>query len=110
MIQPMETQEGSNHPAKCCAYHFVLAAMSTWSATSANAYAQPSHLPSEGLVQQIDHIIISLDDPEKMMRLLSEKLSLPVAWPFQAYGTFSSGGVSFGNVNIEIGRLSRSPA
>jgi hypothetical protein len=52
------------------------------------------------------HILISSDDPEKMMRLLSEKFSLPVAWPFQAYGTFSSGGVSFGNVNIEMGRLS----
>lgn len=83
--------------------------MSAWSATSANVYAQASHLPSEGLVRQIDHIIISSDDPEKMMRLLSEKLSLPVAWPFQAYGTFSSGGISFGNVNIEVGRLSTQP-
>src|SRR5580658_7994759 len=105
----MGTHDVNDRPAIFCAYHFVLAAMSAWSLTSGNACAQASHLPSEGLVRQIDHIIISSDDPEKMMRLLSEKLSLPVAWPFKAYGTFSSGGVSFGNVNIEMGRLSPQP-
>jgi len=51
---------------------------------SPDAFAPASHPPAEGLVRQIDHIMISLDGPEKMMRLLSEKLSLPVAWPFQA--------------------------
>ena|SRR5580692_4879249 len=69
----MGTHEGSsNQPAQFFVYHFVLAATLAWSATSANAYAQASHPPSEGLVRQIDHIIISSDDPEKMMRLLSE--------------------------------------
>jgi hypothetical protein len=54
------------------------------------------------IVRQIDHIIIGSDEPEQLFRLFSEKLSLPVVWPFQSYGTFSSGGIGFGNVNIEI--------
>ena len=83
--------------------------MSALSATSANACAQAPDLSSEGLVRQIDHIVISSDDPEKMMQLLSEKLALPVVWPLQPFGTFSSGGVSFGNVIIEIGKLSPQP-
>jgi hypothetical protein len=65
-------------------------------------YAQVSDLPNKSLVRQIDHIIIGSDEPEQLFRLFSEKLSLPVALPFQSYRTFSSGGIGFGNVNIEI--------
>jgi len=83
--------------------------MSTLSAMSANAYAQAPDLPSESLVRKIDHIVIHSDDPEKMMQLLSEKLALPVVWPLQPFGTFSSGGIGFGNVIIEIGRVSGQP-
>lgn len=29
-------------------------------------------------------------------------LKLPVAWPFADYGGFASGGISFGNMNVEV--------
>jgi hypothetical protein len=72
---------------------------------SGGAYAQASqasHLPPQGLVRQIDHIVVVLDEPETLFRLFSEKLKLPVVWPFASHGAFSSGGVGFGNVNIEV--------
>jgi hypothetical protein len=46
--------------------------------------------------------MMSSDEPEQLFRLFSEKLGLPLAWAFQSYGTFASGGVSLGNVNIEL--------
>jgi hypothetical protein len=69
---------------------------------STGAYAQASHGTPELLVRQIDHIIIRSDEAEGLFRLFSEKLNLPVAWPYRSYGAFSSGGVGFGNVNIEL--------
>jgi hypothetical protein len=59
------------------------------------------------LVHQVDHILISSDEPERLFRLFSQELGLPVVWPFRSYGVFSSGGVSFGNVNIELIRSER---
>lgn len=61
-----------------------------------------ARLPAHVLVRQIDHILIASDEPEQLFRLFSEKLGLPVAWPFRSYGQFSSGGVSLGNVNLEL--------
>jgi hypothetical protein len=75
---------------------FALAAFST-----ANAQTP------EVLVRQIDHIMLVSDEAEELFRLFSEKLSLPVAWPFQSNPSFSSGGVSFGNVNIELIRFTQ---
>lgn len=63
---------------------------------------QAARLPTQVLVRQIDHILIGSNKPEQLFRLFSEKLGLPVAWPFRSYGQFSSGGVSLGNVNIEL--------
>jgi hypothetical protein len=76
---------------------FVLAA---WSAISGSAFAQASHLPA--LARQVDHIMINSGEPEQLFRFFSEKLGFPTAWAFQSYGTFSSGGLGFGNVNIEV--------
>jgi hypothetical protein len=74
---------------------------------AAGQSTQASHLPSKVLVRQIDHILIGSDEPEELFRLFSEKLGLPVVWPFRSYGEFSSGGVGFGNVNIELIRAER---
>ena len=68
---------------------------------------QTSHVQTEALVRQIDHILIGSDQAEEVFRLFSEKFGLPVAWPFESYKDFASGGVSFGNVNIEITRSER---
>jgi catechol 2,3-dioxygenase-like lactoylglutathione lyase family enzyme len=78
----------------------VLVALTTWSAISVSAFAQASHLPPLG--RQVDHIMINSDDPEQLFRFFSEMLGIPTAWAFQSYGAFSSGGLGFGNVNVEV--------
>jgi len=77
---------------------------------AAGQSAQATHPSSEVLVRQIDHILIGSDQAEAVFRLFSEKFGLPVAWPFESYKDFASGGVGFGNVNIEIVRSERHPS
>jgi hypothetical protein len=74
------------------------------SALSAGMNAQTSRVPPQAVIRQIDHIVIGSDQAEALFRLFSEKLYLPVAWPFRSYGSISSGGVGFGNVNVELAR------
>jgi len=52
-------------------------------------------------VGQIDHIMIRTGRPESLFMLFTETFGLPVAWPLATRGGVTSGGVSFGNVNIE---------
>jgi hypothetical protein len=52
-------------------------------------------------VQYIDHIMIRSDDPGELFALFSQTLQLPIAWPLADRGGVVSGGVGFGNVNIE---------
>jgi hypothetical protein len=88
----------------------ILSLVLTLAFPSTGQSAQASHLQTEALVRQIDHILIGSDHAEDVFRLFSEKLGLPVAWPFESYKDFASGGVSFGNVNIEITRSERFPS
>jgi catechol 2,3-dioxygenase-like lactoylglutathione lyase family enzyme len=90
--------------------HFVLVVFATWSAISGSVFAQASHPPPDVLVRQIDHILLNSEKPEQLFAFFTEKLGFPVVWPFQSYGTFSSGGVGFGNVNIELTHLKGSPS
>ena len=59
----------------------------------------------EAAVSRIDHLLVEYKNPEAVFELLSEKLQLPVVWPIASYGSFSSGGLYFGNVVIEVGRF-----
>jgi hypothetical protein len=77
---------------------------------AAGQSAQATHPSSEVLVRQIDHILVGSDQAEEVFRLFSEKFGLPVAWPFKSYKDFASGGVGFGNVNIEIVRSEHHPS
>ena len=52
-------------------------------------------------VGQIDHIMIRSGRPETLFTLFAEVFELPVAWPLATRGGVTSGGVSFGNVNLE---------
>jgi hypothetical protein len=54
------------------------------------------------IVKQLDHIVVRVDDPVSLHALFSETLGLPVSWPVQAYPSFTSGGITLGNVNLEI--------
>ncbi len=56
----------------------------------------------ERIVKQIDHILIVSPSAKELFELLSETFQLPVAWPMTDYGGFTCGGVSLGNVNLEI--------
>ena len=53
-------------------------------------------------VKQLDHLIVRADDPRPLFKLLSETLQLPVAWPLRSYPSFTSGGVTLGNLYLEI--------
>jgi hypothetical protein len=53
------------------------------------------------LVEQIDHILLAPDNPRGLFDFFTQDLKLPVAWPFREFGSFVSGGVFAGNVNLE---------
>lgn len=57
------------------------------------------------IVRQVNHVLLHSDAPEALFDTLSSTLGLPVAAPFRPYGTFASGLVSAGNVNLEAVRL-----
>jgi hypothetical protein len=64
----------------------------------AGAVAQPiGSVP----VGPIDHIMIRAEHPENLFTLFTETFELPVAWPLANRGGVTSGGVGFGNVNVE---------
>jgi len=56
------------------------------------------------LIRQVDHILIETGDPGSLFTFFAETLQLPVAWPIAEYSGFASGGVSAGNVNLEVFR------
>lgn len=53
-------------------------------------------------VKQLDHLIARTVDPRPLFKLLSETFQLPIAWPLRSYPSFTSGGVTLGNLYIEI--------
>ena len=58
------------------------------------------------LTEQIDHILMVPDNPRALFDFFTQELKLPVAWPYREYGSFASGGVFAGNVNLEAAVLS----
>ncbi len=54
------------------------------------------------IVKQLDHLIVRVDDPQPLFRLLSETLNLPIAWPLRSYPSFTSGGITLGNLYLEL--------
>lgn len=56
-------------------------------------------------VRQIDHIMIRSGEPRALYGLFVETFELPVAWEMATRGGVTSGGVGFGNVNVETIRF-----
>lgn len=54
-------------------------------------------------VRRVDHIVVAATDPAALFAFFSDTLRLPVAWGLQSFGPYRSGGVSVGDINIEIG-------
>jgi catechol 2,3-dioxygenase-like lactoylglutathione lyase family enzyme len=64
--------------------------------------------PTEPPIRRIDHIMIRADDPAKVYAFFTEVLQLPVAWPLTSPREgVATGGVGFGNVNVEAIRFPR---
>jgi hypothetical protein len=70
-------------------------------ATAAICAAQAPINPPK-IVRQVDHILIASSEAKELFSLLSDTFQLPVAWPMSDFGSFASGGVAMGNVNLEI--------
>ena len=67
--------------------------------------------PSQGkVIRQVDHVLIASNDADELFSLLSDTFELPVVWPMGNYGRFTSGGVSAGNVNLEVIKMPVSTA
>lgn len=56
---------------------------------------------SSSIVKQVDHILLTPEDPRGLFDFFTQDLQLPTAWQYQKYGNFASGGVFAGNVNLE---------
>jgi hypothetical protein len=82
--------------------YFALTAVAVSVSLSSTFFAQTMNRPTERLIHQVDHVILASDNAEALYRLFSEKLQIPIAWRFQSYGTFASGGVSLGSINLEL--------
>jgi hypothetical protein len=54
------------------------------------------------VLKQLDHVIARVCDAVALHRLFSETLGLPVSWDVKSYASFTSGGISLGNVMLEI--------
>jgi hypothetical protein len=72
------------------------------SACSAAAHARER---VQHVVQHIDHVMIRTDRPDELYAFFVETMRLPVAWVLAERGGVTSGGVGFGNVNVEAIRF-----
>ena len=53
-------------------------------------------------VDRIDHIYVKSSKAEELFDFFKNEIKLPIAWDYEDWGSFSSGGLFFGNANIEI--------
>ncbi|HEX6049670.1 MAG TPA: hypothetical protein VFZ21_10380 [Gemmatimonadaceae bacterium] len=57
-------------------------------------------------IRQVDHVMIRTGDPKELLEFFTDVLQLPVAWPLLSPRVgVTTGGVSFGNVNVEAIRF-----
>ncbi len=54
------------------------------------------------IIRQVDNILIESGNPKALFSFFTEDLNLPTAWPMTSSAAYISGGVSAGNVNLEI--------
>jgi hypothetical protein len=58
---------------------------------------------SFGQFDKIDHLVVASPNAEQLYKLFKDAFQLPVLFNYQTFGSFSSGGLSLGNVTIEFG-------
>ena len=60
-----------------------------------------SHLEN-ARINKIEHFYVSAENSEEFFSFLTEQCELPIVWEYQNWGDFSSGGVTLGNVVLEL--------
>lgn len=53
-------------------------------------------------IKKVEHFYISSNNAPSIFRMFTEQFDLPVVWDYQDWGGFSSGGVTMGNVVLEL--------
>ena len=61
-----------------------------------------SSLSSKAQINKIDHFFISSPHSKELYTLFTTEFDLPIVWPYATWGSFSSGGVTLGNVVFEF--------
>lgn len=56
---------------------------------------------AKNVAKRIDHVLLTPENPRGLFDFLTGTLKMPVAWAYREYEGFASGGVFFGNVNLE---------
>lgn len=72
----------------------------------AQTLAVPISLPvvaqGKPLLTKVDHFYLVSSESERLFMLFRDEFQLPVVWPYNSFGDFASGGLSFGNVALEF--------
>jgi hypothetical protein len=53
-------------------------------------------------IKKVEHFYISSNNAMNIFQILTEQFGLPVVWDYQDWGGFSSGGITLGNVVLEL--------
>ena len=53
-------------------------------------------------INKVEHFYISCNNAKQLFKIFTKQIGLPVVWDYQKWGSFSSGGVSLGNVVVEF--------
>lgn len=64
--------------------------------------------PASGTITRVDHFYAESPSATALLEFLIDDLALPVAWPYEDFGSFASGAVSLGNVGFEVVRSEQS--
>jgi catechol 2,3-dioxygenase-like lactoylglutathione lyase family enzyme len=64
---------------------------------------RPEELP---LATRVEHFFVASGEAQALFTFFKDTFQLPEVWPFKAYGGFSSGDLSLGNVVLEFALLS----
>lgn len=62
--------------------------------------------PDAPVVRRIDHVLVVARQADALFSLFADTLECPVVWPMSDHGGFASGGVSLGDLTLEIIRES----
>jgi hypothetical protein len=69
---------------------------------TSSSWSFSEHMKSEKAMYRIDHLMVETAQPKLLADEVMARLGLPLAWPLVDSASYSSVGVSFGDVNVEF--------